>query len=212
MHCLNILICKKGFTWIIPIKSFEFDTDQKLLKTVYKSIKKKPLISEMDHVNQTELLQQTLVGPSAPHLAAPHRRLVCLCSLYQVKNINTDSEAEAKSHPRVIWLFNDLLVIVKQSGKSSYVYKESIPLLGLEVSLFKAGAYRFGVQIVRKKDREILLSLSLDTEQDQYKFVMDLQESIFEMESMHRAAREANMIKWGQSELYMIIEVNLDHF
>ena len=175
--------------------TFGSEMDQKLLKTVYKSIKKKPLISEMDHVNQTELLQQTLVGPSAPHLAAPHRRLVCLCSLFQVKNINTDSEAEARSHPRVIWLFNDLLVIVKQSGKSSYVYKESIPLLGLEVSLFKAGAYRFGVQIVRKKDREILLSLSLDTEQDQYKFVMDLQESIFEMESMHRAAREANMIK-----------------
>merc|ERR1712117_383380 len=49
--------------------------DQKLLKTVYKSVKKKPLVSEPDHVNQTELLQQSLTGPSIPHLAAPHRRL-----------------------------------------------------------------------------------------------------------------------------------------
>ena len=171
------------------------DMDQKLLKNVYKSVKKKPLVTDPDHVYNTEVLQQSLLGPSIPHLAAPHRRLVCLCSLYVVKNINTDSDSEARSHPRVAWLFNDLLVIVKQSGKGSHVHKENFPLLGLEVSLFKAGAYRYGVQITRKRDREILVTLSMDTEQDQYKFVMDLQESIFEMESMHRAAREANMIK-----------------
>merc|ERR1712130_871346 len=172
------------------------DMDQKLLKNIYKSVKKKPLMSEADHVDDTEILQQSLLGPSIPNLAAPHRRLVCLCSLYVVKNINTESETEARSHPRVAWLFNDLLVIVKQSGKGgSHVHKENFPLLGLEVSLFKAGAYRYGVQIIRKRDREILVTLSMDTEQDQYKFVMDLQESIFEMESMHRAAREANMIK-----------------
>jgi len=171
-------------------------TDGKLLKTVYKSVKKKPLVTEVDHCSQVQLLASSLAGSAHAQLAAPHRRLVCLCSLYQVRNINTASEAEARSHPRVAWLFNDLLVIVKQTGKSgAAVHKETIPLLGLEVRLFKAGLYRCGVQIVRKRDREILVSLSLDTEQDQYKFVMDLQESIFEMEAMHRAAREANMIK-----------------
>ena len=200
VHLNNDFHCKKSGARKVSEKEFltlaSNVIDQKTLKTIYKSVKKKPLISEPDHVTQTELLQQSLLGPAAPNLAAPHRRLVCLCSLYQVKNINTESAAEARSHPRVAWLFNDLLVIVKQSGKAgSNVYKENIPLLGLEVSLFKAGAYRFGVQIVRKKDRETLVTLSLDTEQDQYKFVMDLQESIFEMESMHRAAREANMIK-----------------
>merc|ERR1719232_319589 len=172
------------------------ELDSKLLKTVYKSVKKKPLVTEADHVAQVQLLAASLAGPAHAQLAAPHRRLVCLCSLYQVRNINTASEAEARSHPRVAWLFNDLLVIVKQTGKAgSAVHKETIPLLGLEVRLFKAGLYRFGVQIVRKRDREIMVSLSLDTEQDQYKFVMVLQESIFEMEAMHRAAREANMIK-----------------
>ena len=172
------------------------ELDGKLLKTVYKSVKKKPLVSEVDHVSQVELLAASLAGPAPPQLAAPHRRLVCLCSLFQVRNINTDSEAEARSHPRVAWLFNDLLVIVKQTGKTGAAcHKENIPLLGLEVRLFKAGLHKCGVQIVRKRDREIMVSLSLDTEQDQYKFVMDLQESIFEMESMHRAAKEANMIK-----------------
>ena len=169
--------------------------DPRLSKAVYKSVKKRPVTSEPDHVSQAAALEASLATPAPATLAAPHRRLVCLCRVYTVRNINTESEAEARSHPRTAWLFNDLLVLVKASGKGASVYKESFPLLGLEVSLFRAGAHRFGVQVVRKKGREILVSLSLDTEQDQYKFVMDLQESVFEMEAMHRAAREANMAK-----------------
>ena len=169
--------------------------DPRLSKAVYKSVKKRPVTSEPDHVSQAAALEASLATPAPATLAAPHRRLVCLCRVYTVRNINTESEAEARSRPRTAWLFNDLLVLVKASGKGASVYKESFPLLGLEVSLFRAGAHRFGVQVVRKKGREILVSLSLDTEQDQYKFVMDLQESVFEMEAMHRAAREANMAK-----------------
>ena len=167
----------------------EHELERKLLKSVYKSVKKKCLSSEEDHVTQTSLLQQSLLPSSAPDLTAPHRRLVCLCSLMQLKD-------EMKGHPRVVWLFNDLLVIVKPTGKGGlHIYKENIPLLGMEVSLFKSGAYQFGVEVVRKRDKEVMATLCLESEQDQYKLVMDLQESIFEMEAMHRAARQANIIK-----------------
>ena len=172
------------------------ELDSKMVRSVYKSVKKKAVVSEGDHVDQTMLLQQSLLPSSAPHLAATHRRLVCLCSLFQVKSINTESESEVKAHPRVVWLFNDLLVIVKPAGKGgSNIYKENITLLGMEVSLFKSGACHYGLELVRKRDKEVMVTLCLETEQDQYKLVMDLQESIFEMETMHRAAREANMIK-----------------
>ena len=165
------------------------EVDSKLLKNVYKSVKKKCLESEEDHVSQTAQLQQSLLPSSAPDLAAPHRRLVCLCSLLQLKS-------EMKGHPRVVWLFNDILVIVKPTGKGGLnIYKENIPLLGMEVSLFKSGSYKYGVELVRKSSKEVMATLCLETEQDQYKLVMDLQESIFEMETMRRAAQEANMIK-----------------
>ena len=50
----------------------------------------------------------------------------------------------------------------------------------------------------------MLATLNADSEQDRYKFVMDLQESIFEMDLMERAFREANLIKWakGGTEQY----------
>ena len=172
------------------------EAESKVLRSVYRSVKKKAVVSEGDHVTQTSVLQQSLLPSSAPHLAASHRRLVCLCSLFQVKSINTESESEVKAHPRVVWLFNDLLVIVKPTGKGgSNIYKENITLLGMEVSLFKSGACHYGLELVRKRDKEVMATFCLETEQDQYKLVMDLQESIFEMETMHRAAREANMIK-----------------
>ena len=192
LHTNNKKISEKDFVSSVG----RAEIDSKLLRSVYKSVKKKAVVSEADHVAQTLVLQQSLLPSSAPHLAATHRRLVCLCSLFQVKSINTESEAEVKAHPRVVWLFNDLLVIVKPTGKGgSNIYKENITLLGMEVSLFKSGACHYGLELVRKRDKEVMVTLCLETEQDQYKLVMDLQESIFEMETMHRAAREANMIK-----------------
>jgi len=174
------------------------DFDHKLLKSVYKGIKKHPFSSGIDHVAQTNLLQANLAG-KPPQLAESHRRLVCLCRLAEVLDINTKKENESQNHPRDIWLFNDMMVLTKVAGKANgnpvYNYRESFPLRGMEVTLFHTPVFKFGIQVTRKSDSAVVATLNADSEQDRYKFVMDLQESIFEMDVMERAFREANLIK-----------------
>lgn len=53
--------------------------DPKLLKSIYKGIKKQEFIGGPDHVIQTQLIQNSILGAKRPNLAEPHRRLVCLC-------------------------------------------------------------------------------------------------------------------------------------
>lgn len=174
------------------------DFDTKLLKQVYKGVKKEAFSAGIDHVAQTNLLQAKMVG-KAPLLAASHRRLVCLCRLSEVVDIQTKRDSEASNHARDIWLFNDTVVLTKMAGKEKgsnmYTYRDSFPLKGMEVTLFHTPVFQFGIQVSRKTDSAVLATLNADSEQDRYKFVMDLQESIFEMDLMERALREANLIK-----------------
>lgn len=174
------------------------DFDSKLLKLVYKGIKKEAFSCGIDHVAQTKLLQSKISG-KAPSLAASHRRLVCLVRLAEVIDIQTKVKSEATNHERDIWLFNDTMVLTKvvgqEKGNAVYGYRDSFPLKGMEVTLFHTPVFQFGIQVCRKTDSAVLATLNAVTEQDRYKFVMDLQESIFEMDLMERALREANMIK-----------------
>lgn len=176
------------------------DFDAKLLKQIYKGIKKQEFVGGADHVTQNQLLQQSIQQDSSSakvvvSLVEPHRRLVCLCRLYEVLNINARKEPSAGSHQRDLFLFNDLLVVTKQSPKSTkqnpmYLHRDSVPLKGLEVTLFHTPVYHYGIQVSRKCDGDVLVTLNAGSEHDRYKFVMDLQESIFEMNQMEAAAKE----------------------
>jgi len=194
--------------------------DPKLLKAIYKSVKKHEFLGGQDHVGQTQLIQQSIVqsgggggsssgGKRPPlNLAEPHRRLVCLCRLFEVLDINATKKPSSNDHQRDIFLFNDLLVVTKQipgkssstssssskvkksSGCPSYSYRDSFNLKGLEVTLFHTPVFDFGIQISRKSSGCVLLTLNAGSEHDRYKFVMDLQESIFEMNQMEEAIAE----------------------
>ena len=172
------------------------DFDHKLLKQIYKGIKKQEFVSGVDHVAQVQALQQSVLSEQGKHvqLAEPHRRLVCLCRLYEVTNINTRKEPAAGSHQRDLFLFNDLLVVAKQSSKSTkqqavYSQRQSFHLRGLEVTLFHTPVFGHGIQVSRKSDGAVLVTLNAGSEHDRYKFVMDLQESIFEMDQLEAAAQ-----------------------
>eukprot|EP00092_Neocalanus_flemingeri_P013794 GFUD01014880.1.p1 GENE.GFUD01014880.1~~GFUD01014880.1.p1 ORF type:complete len:961 (+),score=185.10 GFUD01014880.1:150-3032(+) len=202
LHTTNLKADKKmlekEFMNSLKLADDGHDFDHKLLKSVYKGIKKQPFSSGIDHVAQTNLFQANLIG-KPPQFAESHRRLVCLCRLAEVLDINTKKESESQNHPRDIWLFNDMMVLTKVAGKSNgkhiYNYRESFPLRGMEVTLFHTPVFKYGIQVTRKCDSVVLATLNADSEADRYKFVMDLQESIFEMDLMERAFREANLIK-----------------
>jgi len=173
------------------------DLDAKLLRNVYKGVKKRELRGGEDHVLQTRVLQASIVnaGDKLGELAEPQRRLVCLCRLYEVADIGRREPEGDNRHPRDLFLFNDLLLVTKQQlsggrgGSPSYSLRESIPLSGLEVTLFHTPVFEHGIQLSRKGGR-VLLTLNARDERDRYKFVMDLQESIFEVAAMERAMSE----------------------
>lgn len=166
------------------------DFDPKLLKRLFRSVKKEEIRGGSDHVIQTQLIQKTIqgVGKQHPNLAEPHRRLVCVCRLYEVDDIN--SRKESSQHQRDIYLFNDLVVLTKPSASSegSSVYKDSFLLRELDVTLFKTATFKNGIQI--SNGGQVLLTLNAGSEHDRYKFAMDLQESILEMAMMERVLRD----------------------
>eukprot|EP00095_Tigriopus_kingsejongensis_P009859 snap_masked-scaffold853_size88743-processed-gene-0.8 protein:Tk09859 transcript:snap_masked-scaffold853_size88743-processed-gene-0.8-mRNA-1 annotation:"iq motif and sec7 domain-containing protein 2 isoform x6" len=175
------------------------DFDPKLLKSIYKGIKKHEFVTAVDHVMQTQLIQGSIHGVPRKtlNLAETHRRLVCLCRLYEVIDINAKKEPASPLHQRDIFLFNDLLVVTKQSSKSTknnpmYAYRDNFLLRNLEVTLFHTPVYKFGIQITQKRDNRVLITLNASSEHDRYKFVMDLQESIYEMDLMDRVLSEFN--------------------
>ena len=127
---------------------------------------------------------------------------MCLCRLYEVIDINAEVSPGEGEHYRDIILFNDLLVVTKEQAGSvssssnkkkncpTYAYKDSFHLRGLELTLFHTNVYRHGIQIIRKSSGCVLLTLNASSEHDRYKFVMDLQESIYEMNQMEEAISE----------------------
>ncbi|QQP52541.1 Guanylnucleotide exchange factorlike, partial [Caligus rogercresseyi] len=166
-----------------------FHLDSKTLKSVYKAVKKEDFVDGGDHYTQTlPNSRQTA------RIASHSRRLVCICQMLEVPDIMAKKDPDQNSRRRDIFLFNDLLIVTRQSSKfgkkTSLIYKDSFPLVGLELSLFHTSLYGFGVQIVRKGSQSpesVLLTLNADSELDRYKFVMDLQESILEANQTEEA-------------------------
>ncbi len=180
------------------------DFDPKLLKSIYRGIKKKEFSGGSDHVAQSRAVEASLQGDSRPNISAEHhRRLVCLCRLYEVLDLAKKKEDDLFQHPRDIFLFNDMLVISKQMTATPskpnhdqgplYSFRDAILLSGLEVTMFHTPVYSHGVQLVRKRDEKVLVTLNARSEHDRYKFVMDLQESIYEVELMERVMGENMM-------------------
>ena len=160
-------------------------------------IKKQEFVTGIDHVVQVASLP--IINENGKNLNLSeqnHRRLVCLCKLSEVQNIHKVKESE-RSHQRDLFLFNDILVVTKQTSKNGknstpiYTQRQTLNLKGLEVTLFHTPVYQFGIQISR--NNQVLLSLNAGSEHDRYKFVMDLQESIYEMDLMEQATKSLSI-------------------
>ena len=136
------------------------------------------------------VLFAAIVGKDVPNLCLPHRRLVCYCRLYEIRDINR--REKVGQHQRDVFLFNDLLLITKTTNRSrngqlaEYQYRSCCPLDGLQVILFSTTYYAFGIRINRRVDNKIIACFNARNELDQKRFVDDLRESIAEMDEMEQ--------------------------
>ncbi|XP_013174668.1 PREDICTED: IQ motif and SEC7 domain-containing protein 2 [Papilio xuthus] len=108
------------------------DIDRDMLAGIYDRVKASEFRPGSDHVTQVMKVQATIVGKK-PHLALPHRRLVCYCRLYEIPDIHKKERPGV--HQREVFLFNDLLVITKIFSKKkssvTYSFRQSFPLCGM---------------------------------------------------------------------------------
>ncbi|XP_033079245.1 IQ motif and SEC7 domain-containing protein 3 isoform X6 [Trachypithecus francoisi] len=168
------------------------DIPRELVVGIYERIQQKELKSNEDHVTYVTKVEKSIVGMKTV-LSVPHRRLVCCSRLFEVTDVNKLQKQAA--HQREVFLFNDLLVILKlcpkKKSSSTYTFCKSVGLLGMQFHLFENEYYSHGITLVTplsgSERKQVLHFCALGSDEMQ-KFVEDLKESI--AEGSWRSSRE----------------------
>lgn len=134
--------------------------------------------------------------------------------MYEVYDISKRERLTA--HQREVFLFNDLLVITKISGKKrqqlQYQFRQAFRLSGMNLYLFETSHYQYGVRLVRKPDvnQTNLITFNARNEHDRSKFCEDLKEAIMEMDEMEglRIQCELDKLRGSWSSLVDVPNTN----
>ncbi|NWU94565.1 IQEC3 protein, partial [Upupa epops] len=175
------------------------DIPRELVVGIYERIQQKELKSNEDHVTYVTKVEKSIVGMKTI-LSVPHRRLVCCSRLYEVTDVNKVQKQAA--HQREVFLFNDLLVILKlcpkKKSSSTYTFCKSVGLLGMQFHLFENEYYPHGITLVTpvsgSEKKQVLHFCALGAEEMQ-KFVEDLKESIAEVTELEQIRIEWELEK-----------------
>ncbi|XP_070265620.1 IQ motif and SEC7 domain-containing protein 3 isoform X3 [Myotis yumanensis] len=175
------------------------DIPRELVVGIYERIQQKELKSNEDHVTYVTKVEKSIVGMKTV-LSVPHRRLVCCSRLFEVTDVNKLQKQAA--HQREVFLFNDLLVILKlcpkKKSSSTYTFCKSVGLLGMQFHLFENEYYSHGITLATplsgSEKKQVLHFCALGSDEMQ-KFVEDLKESIAEVTELEQIRREWELEK-----------------
>ncbi|XP_011822519.1 PREDICTED: IQ motif and SEC7 domain-containing protein 3 [Mandrillus leucophaeus] len=175
------------------------DIPRELVVGIYERIQQKELKSNEDHVTYVTKVEKSIVGMKTV-LSVPHRRLVCCSRLFEVTDVNKVQKQAA--HQREVFLFNDLLVILKlcpkKKSSSTYTFCKSVGLLGMQFHLFENEYYSHGITLVTplsgSERKQVLHFCALGSDEMQ-KFVEDLKESIAEVTELEQIRIEWELEK-----------------
>ncbi|KAG8509143.1 IQ motif and SEC7 domain-containing protein 3 [Galemys pyrenaicus] len=175
------------------------DIPRELVVGIYERIQQKELKSNEDHVTYVTKVEKSIVGMKTV-LSVPHRRLVCCSRLFEVTDVNKLQKQAA--HQREVFLFNDLLVILKlcpkKKSSSTYTFCKSVGLLGMQFHLFENEYYSHGITLVTpfsgSEKKQVLHFCALGADEMQ-KFVEDLKESIAEVTELEQIRIEWELEK-----------------
>uniref|UniRef100_A0A8C9ATL5 IQ motif and SEC7 domain-containing protein 3 n=1 Tax=Prolemur simus TaxID=1328070 RepID=A0A8C9ATL5_PROSS len=166
------------------------DIPRELVVGIYERIQQKELKSNEDHVTYVTKVEKSIVGMKTV-LSVPHRRLVCCSRLFEVTDLNRPQKQAA--HQREVFLFNDLLVILKlcpkKKSSSTYTFCKAVGLLGAQFHLFENEYYSHGITLAvplsGSERKQVLHFCALGSDEMQ-KFVEDLKESIAEVTELEQ--------------------------
>ncbi|KAG8438486.1 hypothetical protein GDO86_004887, partial [Hymenochirus boettgeri] len=166
------------------------DIPREMVVGIYERIQQKELKSNEDHVTYVTKVEKSIVGMKSV-LSVPHRRLVCCSRLFEVTDVNKLQKQAA--HQREVFLFNDLLLILKLCPKkktsSTYTFCRAVPLLSLQFHLFENEYYAHGITLLSPlsgSEKKLVLHFCALGSDELQKFLEDLKESISEVTEMEQ--------------------------
>ncbi|XP_062238300.1 IQ motif and SEC7 domain-containing protein 3 [Platichthys flesus] len=174
------------------------DIPRDMVVGIYERIQLRELRSNEDHVTYVSKVEQSIVGMKTV-LSVPHRRLVCCSRLFEVTDVNKAQKQAA--HQREVFLFNDLIVILKLCPKkkspAAYTFCKAMGLLGMQFHLFENEYYPHGITILSPfgSDKKQILNFCAQSAEDLLKFIEDLKESIAEVSEMEQIRIEWELEK-----------------
>uniref|UniRef100_A0A3Q2XHZ3 IQ motif and SEC7 domain-containing protein 3 n=1 Tax=Hippocampus comes TaxID=109280 RepID=A0A3Q2XHZ3_HIPCM len=174
------------------------DIPRDMVVGIYERIQMRELRSNEDHVTYVSKVEQSIVGMKTV-LSVPHRRLVCCSRLFEVTDVNKAQKQAA--HQREVFLFNDLIVILKlcpkKKSSAAYTFCKALGLLGMQFHLFDNEYYPHGITILSPfgSDKKQVLNFCAQSAEELLKFVEDLKESIAEVSEMEQIRIEWELEK-----------------
>ncbi|KAJ4924681.1 hypothetical protein JOQ06_003633 [Pogonophryne albipinna] len=170
------------------------DIPRDMVVGIYERIQQRELRSNEDHVTYVSKVEQSIVGMKTV-LSVPHRRLVCCSRLFEVTDVNKAQKQAA--HQREVFLFNDLIVILKlcpkKKSSAAYTFCKAMGLLGMQFHLFENEYYPHGITILSPfgSDKKQVLNFCAQSAEELLKFIEDLKESIAEVSEMEQIRIES---------------------
>ncbi|TSK13155.1 IQ motif and SEC7 domain-containing protein 3 [Bagarius yarrelli] len=196
------------------------DIPRDMVVGIYERIQQRELRSNEDHVTYVTKVEQSIVGMKTV-LSVPHRRLVCCSRLFEVTDIN--KAQKQASHQREVFLFNDLIVILKlcpkKKSSAAYTFCKAMGLLGMQFHLFENEYYPHAITIVSPvagSEKKQVLNFCAQSSEELLKFVEDLKESIAEVTEMEQirieCKNEVETVQSGHSAVEVSIHNRLQTY
>ncbi|KAM8861834.1 IQ motif and SEC7 domain-containing protein 3 isoform 2-T2 [Synchiropus picturatus] len=165
------------------------DIPREMVAGIYERIQQRELRSNEDHVTYVSRVEQSILGLKTI-LAVPHRRLVCCCRLFEVPDANKSHKQKLSQLQREVFLFNDLLLILKlcpkKKSSASYTFCKAMGLLGMQFHLFSNEYYAHGITMMSPftSEKKQLVSFCSPSGEELRKFGEELREAIAEVNEM----------------------------
>ncbi|KAG7523215.1 IQ motif and SEC7 domain-containing protein 3-like isoform X1 [Solea senegalensis] len=167
------------------------DIPREMVAGIYERIQQRELRSNEDHVTYVSRVEQSILGLKTI-LAVPHRRLVCCCRLFEVPDANKPHKQKLSQLQREVFLFNDLLLILKlcpkKKSSASYNFCKAMGLLGMQFHLFSNEYYAHGITMLSPftSEKKQLVSFCSPSGDELRKFAEELREAIAEVNEMEQ--------------------------
>eukprot|EP00117_Sycon_ciliatum_P033498 scpid49648/ scgid25767/ IQ motif and SEC7 domain-containing protein 3 len=161
------------------------DLPHELLESIYAEVASDQFKAKEDHVDALVELEKKFRHLDTSHrLVAQHRQLVNKFTCCSVSDWKKSQPSTA--HPRIIFLFNDLMLVAKKTWNSEFVVKSFILLKDANVETFKSNLYARGFEVQSRFHQETLLRVTCDCQSTLKAFVRQATEMVSEAIFMER--------------------------